>query len=462
MNSKALIQNLIASLIVSFVALSLGASFGILSGRTDGAFIGMLSAGIIASITSLFGGTRVQCSGPTAPMTAVTAVLVAFAHDQFMLANISGNSDHFINLVLILTGGLLIVMGILRMGRFIKYVPNVVISGFMTGIAILIWLDQSKKIFGLGGKIAFEGPILLNFGITAATLIVIVFLPRITKRFVPKYSHYFSPTLFSIIIVTVISNLINLQVEQVNLNSSISSLADFTAMVSAQLPTDWSFDIIKLAAPFALQLAFLAYLDTLLTSLVIDKMSREKTKQNKELIAQGIGNGLVAFIGGIPGAQATIRSVLILKENATLRFAGVMVGVFVFLEIVLFKDYINFIPQAVFAGVLFKVGYDVFDFIPFRLYAKELKKFKWHLFQDFFSDHKQEKIFISNREMILIIGTVVITLFVNLNVAVIAFTAIFYLANKVFWRSNPIRDLKPLVETEAMVGESIIDDIPKD
>jgi len=193
-----------------------------------------------------------------------------------------------------------------------------------------------------------------------------------------------------------------------------------------------------------------------------DKMSKEKTKQSKELIAQGIGNGLVAFIGGIPGAQATIRSVLILKENATLRIAGVMVGIFVFLEIALFKDYINFIPQAVFAGVLFKVGYDVFDFIPFKLYAKELKKFKWHLFQDFFADHTQEKVFISNREMILIIGTVVVTLTVNLNAAVIAFTAIFYLANKVFWKSNPIRDLTPFVETEAMVGKDIIDDNSKD
>jgi SulP family sulfate permease len=462
LNSRSIIQNLIASLIVSFVALSLGASFGILSGRTNGAFVGMLSAGVIASITALFGGTRVQCSGPTAPMTAVTAVLVAFAHDKFMLVNASANSDHFINLVLILTGGLLLFMGIFRFGRFIKYVPNVVISGFMTGIAILIWMDQSKKIFGLGGKTAFEGPIMLNFGIAATTLFVIITLPRITKKLIPKYSHYFSPTLLSIVIVTITTNLLSLQVEHVNLNSSIASLADFTAMISAQIPTDWSFDIIKIAAPFALQLAFLAYLDTLLTSLVIDKMSREKTKQNKELIAQGLGNGLVALIGGIPGAQATIRSVLIIKENATLRFAGVMVGVFVFLEIILFKDYINFIPQAVFAGVLFKVGYDVFDFITFRLYAKELKLFKWQLFKDFFSDHTEELTFVSNREMLLIVGTVVVTLFVNLNVAVIAFTAIFYLANKVLWRSNPIRDLKPVVETEAMIGEEIIDDIPRD
>ena len=462
MNSKTLIQNLIASLIVSFVALSLGASFGILSGRTNGAFVGMLSAGIIASITALFGGTRVQCSGPTAPMTAVTAVLVAFAHDQFLLVHSSANDEHFINLVLIITGIILIVMGIFRLGRFIKYVPNVVISGFMTGIAILIWLDQSKKIFGLGGKTAFTGPIMTNFIIVLTTLLVIIIIPILTKKYLPKISHYFSPTLLAIVLVTLLANILNLQIEHVNLNSSFGSLADFGNMMKSQIPTDWSFDIISLAAPFALQLAFLAYLDTLLTSLVVDKMAKEKTLQNKELVAQGVANGFVAFIGGIPGAQATIRSVLIMKENATMRLAGVMVGIFVFLEIALFKEYINFIPQAVFAGVLFKVGYDVFDFIPFRLYAKEWKKYKWSMLRDFFSDHLSEKIFISNREMILIIGTVLLTLFVNLNIAVLFFTGLFYLVNKVLWKSNPIRDLEPVIETEAMIGEEIIDDIPRD
>jgi SulP family sulfate permease len=302
---------------------------------------------------------------------------------------------------------------------------------------------------------------LINFAVAVGTLLTIVYIPKITTKLFPKYSHFFSPTLFGIVILSLIVNLMNLQIEHVNLLTSINSIAEFTAFVSSQVPTDWSFPVIGLAIPFVLQLTFLAYLDTLLTSLVVDKLSKEKTKQNKELIAQGLGNGLVAFIGGIPGAQATIRSVLIIKEHATLRLAGVMVGLFVLLEIVLFKEYINFIPQAVFAGVLFKVGYDVFDFIPFRLYRQELKKFKWSLFSDFFSDHPENKIFISNREMILIIGTVIVTILVNLNVAVIVFTAIFYLANKILWRSNPIRDLKPLIETEAMIGEEVIDDIPK-
>jgi len=456
MKGKSTFQNLVAALIVSFVALSLGASFGILSGRTDGAFIGMLSAGIIAFVTAMLGGTRVQCSGPTAPMTAVVAVLVAYAHDHIVTGDVGISANHFVNIVLILTGALLIFMGILRLGRFIKFVPNVVISGFMIGISLLIWLDQIKKLFGLGGKQAFEGSVPINILIAILTLAVILFVPRIAQRYFPKYSNYFSPTLIGIVLLTFVSNFLKLDIEHVNLLSSMSSWSEFSQMIKSQIPVQWSSQIVLIALPFAIQLAFLAYLDTLLTSLVVDKLSEEKTRQNKELMAQGMANGLVSLVGGIPGAQATIRSVLIIKEKATLRVTGMLVGVFVFVEIVLFKDYISLVPQAVFAGVLFKVGWDVFDFLPFKLYANELKKYGFSIFNDFFSSHKNEKIFITNREMLLIMGTVLVTIFVNLNLAVIIFTTLFYTANRFFWTKNPIRDLQPELETEGIANKEIV------
>jgi len=136
-------HNLVAGLTVSFVAISLGAAFGILSGR--GAFAGIISAGIIAFITAAFGGTRVQTSGPTAPMTAVSAVVVAFAYDQLLVRLPGANSEQFIDLVLILTGVVMLLMAVLRLGRFIKYVPKVVVSGFMNGIAILFGWINSKN-----------------------------------------------------------------------------------------------------------------------------------------------------------------------------------------------------------------------------------------------------------------------------------------------------------------------------
>ena len=139
MNSRStpspieLFNNVVAGLTVSFVAISLGAAFGILSQR--GAFAGIISAGIIALVTSLLGGTRVQCSGPTAPMTAVSAVVIAFAHDELLAEIPTANPDHFINVVFLLTGVILLLAALLRLGRFINVVPKVVVSGFMDGIA---------------------------------------------------------------------------------------------------------------------------------------------------------------------------------------------------------------------------------------------------------------------------------------------------------------------------------------
>ena len=106
---------------------------------------------------------------------------------------------------------------------------------------------------------------------------------------------------------------------------------------------------------FSLQLAMLCYLDTLLTSLVVDKLNGEQTAKNKELAAQGLANGAVTLFGGLPGAQATIRSVLILKEGATMRLAGISAGIFVIIEMLLLQKLVKLIPQAVFCGILFKV-----------------------------------------------------------------------------------------------------------
>ncbi len=121
LTASVLFHNVTAGLTVSFVAISLGAAFGILSER--GAFAGIISAGIIALVTALFGGTRIQCSGPTAPMTAVTAVLIGFAHDEFVQRAPGVDPDQFVNMVLVLTGVLLIISGALRLGRFIRIVP---------------------------------------------------------------------------------------------------------------------------------------------------------------------------------------------------------------------------------------------------------------------------------------------------------------------------------------------------
>lgn len=441
-----IIHNIIIGLTVSFVALSLGAALGILSGR--GAFAGMVSAGIIALITSVLGGTRIQCSGPTAPMSAVSAVVVASAHEQIM-ATAGMNVDQFINSVFLLSGVILLVMALFRLGRFIALVPNVVISGFTSGIALLIWLNLIKSICGWGGRNALTGELWQNLTIVIATVILIFTLGPIMKRLIGPVAHYLPPTLVAIVIMTCATLALNFGIERVQLTGSLSSWHDATALLHNQIPTSFTMDLFFKAFPFALQLALLCYLDTLLTSLVVDRMGGETTQQDRELAAQGVANSVIAFIGGIPGAQATIRSVLMLKEKASMRLAGIMVGIFVLIEIILFQDLINQIPKAVFVGVLMKVGYDVFDFKPLQIYLAEFMHQRHELLHNFFNDHAEEKIFVTNREMLMIIGTAVITVMVNLNVAVVVFTLFYYLHNKFIFRHNPMRDLKPTEETEA-------------
>ncbi|MEO2018874.1 MAG: SulP family inorganic anion transporter, partial [Fuerstiella sp.] len=201
------------------------------------------------------------------------------------------------------------------------------------------------------------------------------------------------------------------------------------------VPTNWDPRLILLALPFALQLTMLCYLDTLLTSLVMDKKAterfgrEERTKQNKELAAQGAATAVVAVVGGIPGAQATIRSVLILNEGATWRLASVAVGVFVLIEMLIFQDYVGLIPVAVFSGILFKVGYDVFDWEPTVIYVKRL----------FGKPAAIGTLDVGHWDMFFIAGTAAITLVMDLNTAVIAFTVLFYLVRLRF----KVPDLEP-------------------
>ncbi len=442
-----LAKNLVAGLAVSFVAISLGAAFGILS--TRGAFAGILSAGIIALITGLFGGTRIQTSGPTAPMTAVTVLLVAFATStgQHGLLQTFPGADpaQFINLVLVLCGGILLIAAVCRLGRFIQFVPRVVISGFMSGIAILIWLDQTKKLFGIGGQERFAGSLAVNISVALAALAIAFAVPIVANRFFRRWRAFVPPgTLVAIAAVTIVVQLMAVDIQMVKTENVENSVAAWAAVVQKNMPTGWTPQLVWFALPFAFQLAMLCYLDTLLTSLVMDKRMteqfgrEERTKQNQELAAQGAANAAVALVGGIPGAQATIRSVLILNEGATWRLAGAAVGVFVLIEMLIFQDYISTIPVAVFTGILFKVGYDVFDWEPCLIYGKGLLG----------SRDPLGLIDVGHREMFFIAGTAAVTLVQDLNTAVIVFTVLFYVVRLKF----TVPDLEP-VETAAVKQE---------
>lgn len=431
MQVRRFLPDITAGLTVSFAAISLGAAFGVMSGR--GAFAGMIGAAVIPIITSIFGGTRLQASGPTAPMTAVSALTIAFAYDHFpekMLA------EQFITLVFMMNAVVLVLAGIARLGRLIALVPNVIILGFMNGIAVLIWYDQIVKVFALKGKEVMQGGLGLNLLVALCTFGMILGIVWLVKKIPlnPPYRSLISGVLFSIIIMSVLIGLLGVNIEHIQLGATLTSFQEFGNILLSYFPSEIvQPKYILMAIPFALELTLLAYLDSLLTALIIDRMTKEKSDLNKELIAQGVANGAAGFFQGIPGAQATIRSVLLIKEGAQSRLAGVLIGVFALLSILVFKDYLTLVPAAVFIGVLLKAGLDVFD-----------KDFpRYYLANRWFSFTKR------NIQLAFILFTTVVTVLIDLNVAVISGTILFYVC-KLVWKVSDVEpDFQEVSEQEA-------------
>lgn len=411
---RRLIPDITAGLTVSFPAISLGAAFGVMSGR--GAFAGMISAAVIPIVTSIFGGTRIQASGPTAPMTAISALTIAFAYDQFPVKDLA---EQFITLVFIINALILIIGGFAQISRLISLVPNVIILGFMNGIGVLIWYDQLIKVLALKGNQPMQGGVLLNLALALSTFLMIYLINKLVRQIPlrPSIRSLISGVLFSILIITVLIQVFKIQVEGVQLGTTSASFNEFFGMIAKYWPAEIiRGEYIMMALPFSIQLALLAYLDSLLTALVMDKMTHEKSNLNKELIAQGLGNGLAAVVQGIPGAQATIRSVLLIKEGAQSRIAGVLLGFFALISLLLLKDWLALVPAAVFIGVLWKAGLDVSDKEFPKLYLAN----RWYTSRE------------RNVQLALIVYTTLITVLVDLNIAVLSGTALFYIG-KFFW-----------------------------
>lgn len=440
---NTLLQNTLAALATSFVVLSLGAAFGIMSGR--GVLIGILSSAIIPIVASFLSGSKIQCSGPTGPVTVITAGLV-------VAATSNGLSDGFINFTLLLSAILVFLFGIFRLGNWIRFIPKVIISGFMTGIGLIIAFSQFQVLqdFYQTQPTLFLSKISI---VILSTICMFVFPILVKKHFPPK-AQFFSGTLLTIIFITALTHLIGLDIPRISLRveQNISSIND---LIQPMWPTETlNINTISFALFWAIQLAFVMSLDTLMTSVVMDQMTGHKTKRNQELFCQSASTGLISLIGGIPGSQATVRSVLIYKEGATGRIASFLVGIFVLLHLLFFQGLINLIPTAVFIGVVIKIAYDIIDWKPLRLYAKEIFSDQSPLIENHLSRHDEAKIYVTNREVVFILGTAIVTVTSNLIIAVIIFTAGYHLSNRYLWPNNPIRDLKPVTETEGFEDEN--------
>jgi SulP family sulfate permease len=344
------------------VALPLALAFGVQSGM--GAAAGLYGAIILGFFAALLGGTPSQISGPTGPMTVVSAAMVAsFINQTGSLETAFGG----IIACFVLAGILQIVMGVLKIGSLIRFIPYPVISGFMSGIGVIIILLQLFPALGQKSPgstidvVKTIGPALQNVNLWAlmyaAVAIAIIYLfPKITKV-VPS-------TLIALIAVTALS--VFLQKDVPVIGDIPSGLPAFHGGEFLSIPASLYDEVITAA----ITLAALGSIDSLLTSVVADNVTKTRHNSNQELIGQGIGNALGGIFGGIPGAGATMRTLVNIRSGGRGRISGILHSITLAIILLGVGRYAALIPNAVLAGVLITVGIGILDYKGFRHIAK--------------------------------------------------------------------------------------------
>jgi len=415
---KHLKGDLFGGITAGIVALPLALAFGVSSGLGPSA--GLYGAIFISFFAALFGGTDTQISGPTAPMTAVSMVAVAG-----IIAMNDGDINKALPAILtvfLLAGIMQVGLGLLGMGKYIKYIPYPVVSGFMTAIGIIILVTQllpavgyypekdeayvnqfmpkaeeqilenilqeeagegilvlenftetikradkitpadmlkeagilaSKEASGVIGTFkvlprALKNINWLELALALATIIIIYGFKRITTA-IPS-------TLVALIVVSGVAFGFKMDyrpIEQIPSGLPIPNLEVFTT---------FNLDSITPYIFTAFTLALLGAIDSLLTSVVADNMTQTKHKPNKELIGQGIGNSIAAIFGGIPGAGATIRTVVNINSGGKTKLSGMVAGVLLLIILLALGPIASQIPAAVLAGILVTVGIGVMDY----------------------------------------------------------------------------------------------------
>ncbi|MAH56464.1 MAG: sodium-independent anion transporter, partial [Aestuariibacter sp.] len=335
--------DLTGGLTAGIVALPLALALGVASGV--GPMAGLYGAIAVGFFAALFGGTPSQISGPTGPMVVVLAGL---------FASLSGDVELIFTAV-ILAGIFQIVFGFLGVGNYIRLVPYPVISGFMTGIGAIIIILQIGRLLGHeppGGTLGALGYLPTALAdINFSTLILGVGTLVIAYKWPASLGKYIPGALAALIIGTLVS----LFAFEVPVLGNIP-----TGLPSLHLPV-YNQEKLLLVLEAAFILAVLGAIDSLLTSLVADNMTRTRHDSSQELIGQGIGNTVSGLIGGIAGAGATMRTVVNIRSGGKERLSG-MIHALVLLAIVLgLSPLASVIPHAVLAGILVKVGLDIVD-----------------------------------------------------------------------------------------------------
>ncbi len=350
---KYLKGDLTGGLVAGVVALPLALAFGVQSGL--GAIAGLYGAIAVGIFAAIFGGTATQASGPTGPMTVVSAALVTAAIE------LTGSLETAMPIIILtfLFGGIFqIVFGFLNIANYVKYFPYPVVSGFMSGVGLIIVILQIFPFVGLGSAkstwlVMQDLPRLFtDFNWQALTLGLLTVLiyyvfPYITKA-IPS-------ALVALIVASIAGYFLNWDVPIIGeIPSGLPSLK-----VDGFFSIDSSAYV--LIGEYATILAILGSIDSLLTSVIADNMTKTKHNSNRELIGQGIGNAISAIFGGIPGAGATKGTVVNINAGGRTRVSGTIHGLFLLAVLLGLGKLAGYIPLSVLAGLLIPIGFKIVD-----------------------------------------------------------------------------------------------------
>jgi len=353
-------------LTAAVVALPLAMAMGVASGV--GPIAGMYGAIFVGFFAAIIGGTPAQVSGPTGPMTVVMAAIFIQYTALYPDNPLQGAALAFT--VVTLGGIFQIGMGLLRIGKYIELVPHPVISGFMSGIGVIIILLQFAPMLG---QVSIANPLeaaqaipslIQQTDITSFSLAIIaISIAYLVPLLTPNIHRILPSPLLALIIGT--------------LSYILFMPADSTPLIG-NIPTgfpEFNFPSIEPALAFqmiasGLTLAALGSIDSLLTSLVADDMTRTQHKPDRELIGQGIGNTVAGLFGGLPGAGATMRTVVNINAGGQTPISGALHALILLAVVLGAGAFASDIPKAVLAGILIKVGTDIIDWD----YLKRLKQ----------------------------------------------------------------------------------------
>ncbi|MBU3188662.1 sulfate permease [Clostridium bowmanii] len=354
------IKDFIAGIIVAIIALPLAIALAIASGVSPEK--GIYTAIVGGFIVSLLGGSRVQIGGPTGAFVVIVfGIVEKFGIDGLIVSTI-------------MAGIFLIIMGLLKFGGMLKFIPYPITTGFTSGIAIIIFSTQIKDFFGLNMKVvpsafipkwaayfnSFSTLNLQSMGVGIVSLLIIVFWPKINKR-IPG-------TLIAIVFTTVITLLFNLNIETIG-----SRFGD----ISSALPTislpHTSFAMIKQLMLPALTIAILGSIESLLSAVVADGMIGGSHRSNMELVAQGMANICSGLVGGIPVTGAIARTAANVKNGGRTPIAGIVHALALLVILLVCMPYVKLVPMSSLAAVLIIVSYNMGEWESFQKIFKAPK-----------------------------------------------------------------------------------------